>query len=87
MYHKVEKVETLPAFVIRIQFKNGMVKYYKVSSLFEKWDVFKELKDIPGLFDQVKVDTGGYGISWNDHIDLECNELWEYGKETMSDLD
>ena len=24
-----------------------------------------------------KVDVGGYGISWNDEIDLSCDELWD----------
>lgn len=28
---------------------------------------------------EVKVDAGGYGVSWNDDIDLSCNELWENG--------
>lgn len=27
----------------------------------------------------VKADKGGYGISWNDEIDLSCDELWEIG--------
>ena len=39
------------------------------------------LKNIDGLFDQVKVDVGGYGISWNDDLDLSCEELWINGKE------
>ncbi len=47
--------------------------------MFEKWDAFKALSSVKGLFEQVKVDTGGYGISWNDDIDLSCNELWENG--------
>ena len=34
---------------------------------------------IPGLFEQVKVDSGGYGISWNDELDLSCNELYYNG--------
>ncbi|WP_199647569.1 DUF2442 domain-containing protein [Peptoclostridium sp. AF21-18] len=29
----------------------------------------------------MKIDTGGYGIIWNDDIDLSCNELYENGKE------
>ena len=33
-----------------------------------------------GLFEQVKVDAGGYGISWNDEIDLSCDELYHNGK-------
>jgi len=28
----------------------------------------------------VKVDAGGYGISWNDDIDLSEYELWTNGK-------
>ena len=27
-------------------------------------------------FNKVKVDEGGYGISWNENIDISCNELW-----------
>lgn len=41
---------------------------------------FKALTSIQGLFEQVKVDAGGYGISWNDEIDLSCNELYENGE-------
>lgn len=34
------------------------------------------------LFDNIQVDTGGYGISWNDELDLDAEELWENGIET-----
>jgi hypothetical protein len=43
------------------------------------WEAFKALSYIPGLFNLVKVEAGGYGISWNDHIDLACDELFENG--------
>jgi hypothetical protein len=32
------------------------------------------------FFRQVKVDAGGYGISWSDTIDLSESELWLNGK-------
>jgi len=41
----------------------------------------QNLKEISGLFWNVKTDLGGYGISWNDEIDLSCDELWENGIE------
>ena len=41
-------------------------------------EIFNELKN-PELFVQVKVDTGGYGISWNDDIDLDGEEIWANG--------
>ena len=81
MFHKVKNVKILSKYILEITFQNDVVKHYDVSVLFEKWKVFENLKNIDGLFEQVKVDQGGYGISWNDEIDLECEELWEHGKE------
>ena len=33
-----------------------------------------------GLFEQAKVAGGGYGVYWNDYIDISCNELYANGK-------
>ena len=79
MYYKVKEVQPLPAYKILVHFVTGEFKQYNVAPLFEKWDTFKTLSNVNGLFEQVKVDAGGYGISWNDDIDLSCNELWENG--------
>lgn len=81
MFHKVEKVEILEKFVLNIIFENGVCKSYDIRPLFEKWECFKDLETIEGLFEQVKVDQGGYGISWNDELDLSCEELWNNGKD------
>ena len=79
MFHKVKDVSILRDYILQITFQDGTKKYYDVSKLFFKWDIFKNLKNVKGLFSQVKVDKGGYGISWNDEIDLSCDELWENG--------
>lgn len=81
MFHKVEKVEVLDKFLLKIYFENRIIKKYDVEPLFEKWESFKQLKIIDGLFEQVKVDLGGYGIFWNEEIDLSCEELWNNGIE------
>ena len=65
---------------MKIKFENGITKVYDVKPLFDKWEIFKELKN-NDLFKNMKIDTGGYGIIWNDDIDLSCNELYENGKE------
>jgi len=78
MFQKVKSVVPLDDLVLLVEFQNGQMKKYDVKPLMKKWDVFKDLKnDI--LFSLVKVDTGGYGIVWNENIDLACNELWENG--------
>jgi len=79
MFYKVKSVKSLDNFILEIVFENNIIKYYDISNLFEKWNVFRKLKTTKGLFEQVKVDVGGYGISWNEEIDLSCNELWENG--------
>lgn len=81
MFYKVESVKSLENYILELVFENKKTKYYDVSKLFEKWEVFKKLKNQKGLFEQVKVDIGGYGIYWDEEIDLSCNELWENGYE------
>lgn len=77
-FHKVKAVEPLPDYMLSVQFEDGESKRYDVKPLFSKWDAFKSLQSIEGLFEQVKVDIGGYGIIWNEYIDLSCDELY-YG--------
>lgn len=83
MFHKVHKVKPLPGYMLLVCFANGEQKKYNVKPLFEKWIPFRDLLTIKGLFEQVKVDAGGYGISWNDNIDLSCDELYENGSEFL----
>lgn len=79
MFYKVNEVKPLPDYALLVVFANGERKIYDVQPLFNKWEAFKSLDTTKGLFEQVKVDAGGYGISWNDDIDLSCNELYENG--------
>ena len=81
MFDKVKKVKPLELFMLEVTFQKVTIKFYNIEPLFNKWLVFQNLKNIRGLFEQVKVDDGGYGVSWNDEIDLSCDELWENGYE------
>jgi hypothetical protein len=74
MFHKVQAIKPLPEYRLSIQFASGEKKEYDIKPLFKKWEAFQALTYIPGLFNQVKVDSGGDGNSWNDHIDLACDE-------------
>ena len=58
---------------------DNTIKEYNVTPLFDEIPAFATLQTVQGLFDQVKVDVGGYGISWNPEIDLSCDELWFNG--------
>lgn len=86
MFHKVKAVSPLPEYRLSVQFAEGVTKIYDVNPLFSKWPAFCALKE-NGLFYDVEVDQGGYGIIWNDELDLSCDELWENGNEIETPFD
>ena len=87
MFHKVKNVAPLSDFKLSAQFSEGVTKLYDVKPLFEKISAFRYLKDNPSEFDCVSVDVGGYGIVWNDDLDLSCDELWENGTVVETPFD
>ncbi len=87
MFHKLNAVSPLPGFRLLAVFSDGTAKQYDMKPLFAQYPVFEPLRDIPGLFEQVGVDPGGYGISWNDDIDLDAAELWAHGEPAQTPFD
>ena len=81
LHHQIISAKPLPDFMLYIGFENGIYKRYDVQPLLEKWEPFRAFINTPKLFEQVRVDAGGYGISWNDDLDLSSEELWENGEE------
>lgn len=86
MFHKVKNVSPLPGYRLSVQFAEGATKLYDVTPLFSKWPAFQALKE-GNVFYDVAVDQGGYGVVWNDDLDLSCDELWENGKEVKTPFD
>lgn len=78
-FPKVESVKTLPDYRLLVTFKNKVVRMYDCQPLLKE-DMFSPLQ-AGSLFTQVQVDVGGYGIVWNDDIDLSESELWLNGIE------
>ncbi len=87
MFHKIKNVAALPDYRLSVQFSEGVTKIYDVKALFEKLPVFAALKDDVQTFYSVSVDIGGYGIVWNDELDLSCDELWEHGTQVHTPFD
>lgn len=79
MFHKIKSVTALPEYKLSIEFFEGITKIYNVEPLFERIPVFNKLKQLPKVFSSVIVDVGGYGIVWDDELDISCHELWENG--------
>jgi hypothetical protein len=76
-YPRINQVNALPNYRLLVTFQNGIVKEYDCTPLLEK-AVFRPLREA-SLFNQVVVGGGGYGIVWNDDIDLSEAKLWLNG--------
>lgn len=74
---KIKKVYPKENYTLICEFENGIKKKYDLKQLMEKYSIFKRLDK--ELFNKVIVDSGGYGISWNEEIDLAAEEIWENG--------
>lgn len=87
MAYKIREIKILENFVFIATFNNGIKKKYDVKQLFEIFPQFTDFEKITGLFQRVQIDTGGYGISWNDYLDLEADEIWDNGIEVGKNPD
>jgi Protein of unknown function (DUF2442) len=78
---KIVSAEAIDNSTLIVEFSNGDRKQYSISKLLEK-PMFSPLKN-PSFFRGFQVDAGGYGVAWNDEIDLSEYELWQNGTDVV----
>ena len=78
--HKIDAVQAQDDLIILVKFEAGEVKFYDVKPLLSEIQAFEALREDIQLFKNVKVASGGYGVIWNEELDLSCDELWENGE-------
>ncbi len=81
---KIKAVQAVGEMRLLVMFDNGVERIYDCGSLFSR-PQFQLLAN-PAFFNAVRVDPGGYGISWSDEIDLSEYELWTHGKVIGVDI-
>lgn len=83
MFHKAVKLEFGKGTTLVLTFQTGEVKSYDIAVLFEKYPQLTALKNRK-LFTSGKL-MGGYGIIWNDDLDLEVETIYEEGESVDAD--
>lgn len=77
--HRIEEVVAKENFIIEAVFFGGEIVRYDVKQLFAIFPQFKVFENNQELFLKICVDAGGYGVSWNDNLDLDAETIWEDG--------
>ena len=77
-YPKILSVTPIEGYQLQVTFRNHETKVYDCGDVLNQ-PAFAVLRD-PAMFRAVEVDAGGYGVRWNDELDLSEAELWLHGK-------
>ncbi len=75
---KIIAVQPLDNYELMIEFSNHECRQYDVKPLLKK-EMFAPLQSRV-FFKNVKIEQGGYAVSWNEDIDISEYELWANGK-------
>jgi hypothetical protein len=67
-YPRIKYIEPIADYRLFLIFDNGVIKVYSLQSRLQTVN-FQALNDVQ-LFNQVSIANGGYGVIWNDDIDL-----------------
>ncbi|MCL1886016.1 MAG: DUF2442 domain-containing protein [Dehalococcoidia bacterium] len=84
---RIVTVTPLPNFKLFLTYDDGAEIFYDVSPLFEHPQLsktFLPLKNQSGLFRKVTVGTSGFGIVWNDKIDIGCDVIYADGQRVIT---
>jgi hypothetical protein len=77
-YPKILSVTPLESYHLRVTFRNRISKLYDCSGVLQE-SAFSLLPD-KAVFRAVQIDQGGYGVFWNDEMDISESELWLHGE-------
>ena len=80
---KIVSATAIDDTTLLIEFSNHDRKQYCIKPLLNK-PMFSPLWN-PSFFRSFQIDVDGYGIIWNDEVDLSEYELWRNGTDVVAD--
>lgn len=78
MIQRISSIRALPDYVLSVAFDDGKKVLYDVK---EDMNLpgYSLLREVVGLFQQVKLDASRTCVFWNDEIDIPSDIIYEYG--------
>ncbi len=74
---RIIRASVIDDYTLVVEFSNHEIKKYDVRRLLSI-PIFLPLQN-PAFLRSFKIDEGGYGIVWNEDIDISEYELWKNG--------
>ena len=76
-YPRIHRAKAVDDVTLIVEFTNREVKKYSILHLLNN-PMFSPLQQ-SAFFKNFKIEQGGYGIVWNEEIDISEYELWKNG--------
>ena len=80
MFKIARDLKLLDDFKIDVIYQDGNIIRFDMTNLFEELPQFKQLKN-NGLYLNGHIDRGGYGIVWNEELDIDATYVYHHGKK------
>ena len=84
---KIEDVVPLRNSTLLVFFRDGMIRRCEMRAYFEKRQPFSVLLKQPDFFARVQIQTGGYGVQWDENLAVSDAELCRMGKRILMTTD
>lgn len=76
---KVEDVIPLEDAFLLVFFRDGVVKKCNIKDIVQNNKRFTAILNNPQLFKSVRIQSGGYGVTWGQELDIADSVLYEEG--------
>ncbi len=80
MIPRIKSVKPLSQFFLEVIFDDGKKCIYDVEEDIKQIRSYEALRNIPGLFEKVQLNTSRTCVYWTENIDLPSDTIYEYGK-------
>ena len=80
MFMHATNLRLLEDVTLELTFQDGKIIRYDMSRLFSKYPQLVELRNNRDLFLSGHLDAGGYGVIWNDELDIDATSVYECGE-------
>lgn len=75
----IKSISVREPFILVVKFATGERKEVSLRTLIEGNDVFSIFNDNEDYFKEVKIDKGGFGLYWDDNLDVSADYLYDKG--------
>lgn len=84
---KIEDVVPLQNCSLLVFFRDGTIRKCELDKYFEGAPRFSILRNRPDFFAHVRIQSGGYGVQWDENLSIPDSELYKMGKRILLTTD